>query len=553
MSIQVPVLKTCCGAKRVLALTFVVYALQACADSQPTLPALTDASQFLIVDGAHSSGNPEFFFLPPLVPDPSGHPNFDPGAFDATLSPVVEICELVPAGEVCVGGPVLATFTTTSGSGAEVVRLGEPDAEHYIVNWHTDAFDLNPEVMYRITVLVEGTVLGYADVDVVGTGRDLKSVATGEFIGLVDGRTLPIKFRIEQGALSVEYVFDGTGKEFGPLPLITAAFTNSSGDDIYPVGAGESYLFSLFDTGSEIAYVGSADAAFLALGVASQANPNQDTRVRLNGLSAIDESTLDAPIGPYGTAGGAQSEVAAIRVGPASPPQRPDLGVTLIGAPVANEVVALIDNTATVTRGPYAFCGGCYAVGPDITFYMPSDGSIPVPDVQWPLERFGSTAPALLDGATNGQKYFVNDVFFQHGANIVMYDPTAAQPFRFWYDTGAPPTIINVRAANALGIDLSLDGSFDCFIGAGKGGNEGYVIDRVALVGSTPGGGTGTYAVENVSICVDIRDEELRQTYPDPNDPSVGIKLDAVIGANLFVHVPILFDGKNNVLGIVVP
>jgi hypothetical protein len=526
--------------------------VMACNDGEPTVPSHPDQTVLAIVDGTDELGNADFFFLPPMVPDPSDHPSFDPGAFDASLAPVVEICELRSSGDGCVDGPALATFTMAMGSGSETVRLGDLDAEHYIVNWHTKAFDLDAELMYRITVLVDDVTLGYADVDVVTTGTELKRAAAGEYITLKDGRTLPIKFRIEQGALSTEYVFDGTGREFGPLPLIPAVFTDADGTDIYPVGSDESYIFSLFDTGSDIVYIGAADAAFLQIGAASPTNTNQDTRVRLNGLSAIDETTLNAPIGPYGEAGGAQGEVRDVRVGPASPPQRPDLEVTLIGAPVANEVVALIDNTVTVSRGPYAFCGGCYAEGPDITFYMPTDLGIPVPAIQLPLERFGSTDPALLDGATNGEKYFLNDVVFEYGANTVIYDPTATQPFRFWYDTGAPPTIINVRMATALGIDLAIGGSFDCFKGAGKEGNEGYVVDRVAFVGSASGG-MGTYAVENASICVDVRDEELRERYPDPNDPTVGIKLDAVVGANLFTHVPILFDGANSTLGILVP
>ena len=69
--------------------------------------------------------------------------------------------------------------------------------EYYIVNWHTDEFDLNATATYRISVLVEGTELGLADVDVVNSGKDLKNVITGAFIPLKDGRTLPIKFRIE--------------------------------------------------------------------------------------------------------------------------------------------------------------------------------------------------------------------------------------------------------------------------------------------------------------------------------------------------------------------
>src|SRR5881397_4420883 len=44
----------------------------------------------LILDGAHD-GDPDFFFLPPLVGSPVNDPHFDAGKFDATLTPTVEV------------------------------------------------------------------------------------------------------------------------------------------------------------------------------------------------------------------------------------------------------------------------------------------------------------------------------------------------------------------------------------------------------------------------------------------------------------------------------
>ncbi|MEJ2185484.1 MAG: aspartyl protease family protein [Gemmatimonadota bacterium] len=822
-----------------------------------------------IVDAAHGGGNQDFFFLPPLVPDPSGNAAFDADAFDASLAPVVEVCALDADGCAATQPDMFPlTYTMSDGPGSETVRL-DAEAENYIVNWHTDDFGLDPDVTYRIHVRVAGTELGHADVDVAESGGALRNINTNEYVPLKDGRTLPIKFRVEQGAVYVvdadggtvvaedgvvtlvvpgqgstvgitvqpatgypdttalvagtafdlgpegttfdppatltiqydpanlppntvprlhhlvngewtrvpgatadlaahtvtgpvtgfspwavlgtgpvlsvnitggqgqvvvqgstlnpcryddtvlpcaadftlnqtltleaqtlgpdaqfegwsgsgapstcttdrvcsitmdqdraitatfsmpglvglstydttltaaqggtgasaqivvsniggrdlnlepvqvyndqdvphwldasitsqtvttaspetltvsvaanalppgtygahvlvtdgyfsgvlavtldvtattSYTYDGTGNQFGPRPLSIAIFTNAAGTDIYPVGSGEEYLFVLFDTGSSIVYLSSADATFLNIGATSSTNVNQDTRVRLDGLSAIDPTALTAPIAAHGTAGGAQAEVTGIRVGPASPPQRPDLGASLIGAPVANEVLALIDNTTTVSRGPYPFCGGCYAEGPDITFYMPTDAGIPVPDLQLPLERFGSTSPALLDNATNGQKYFVNQVLFRNAGHAVMHDPAATQPFRFWFDTGAPETIIDTRLATALGIDLSAAGSFDCFTGLGKAGNEGYVIDQIAFSGTTTGG-VGAYVINHAEVCVDIRSEELRQYYT-PSGSGTPVLVDAQIGANLFMYVPILFDGHGNQLGIVVP
>lgn len=167
-----------------------------------------DAS-FEISDAAHAPGVVEhFYFLPPMVPDPVVD-----GVFDATRSPSVKICLLdtgvTPnkcAEQQPSGFPII--YTVDSGPGSETVRLSEED-EHYIVNWHTDESALDPAATYRIIVREPGP-LGFADVDVVSGGRELKNVNTDEAIPLVDGRTLPIKFRIEEG---LSFALDSEGGE----------------------------------------------------------------------------------------------------------------------------------------------------------------------------------------------------------------------------------------------------------------------------------------------------------------------------------------------------
>jgi hypothetical protein len=140
-----------------------------------------------ISDAAHAGAVPGYYFLPPMVPSPSYS-----GTFDGGLQPTVEICEL--AGPVC--GPVIAQYTTTSGTGGALVQVG---TSAYQVNWHTNQFNLDPAKTYRISVYVDAFQLGFADVDVVNSGKELKNVDTQQFIPLQDGRTLPIKFRIETG------------------------------------------------------------------------------------------------------------------------------------------------------------------------------------------------------------------------------------------------------------------------------------------------------------------------------------------------------------------
>jgi alpha-tubulin suppressor-like RCC1 family protein len=158
-----------------------------CSDTEP-LPSTATARQAAISDGAHD-GNLAFYFLPPLVPAPDTI-----GIFDDSLAPVVEICELDSDTGACT--PRLA-FDTVGSEGSEQIRV-DVDAEHYIVNWHTDTTDLVLGGTYRIRVLVNDFELGFADVVVGASNRDLKNLNTDEVIGLVDGRTLPIKFRIER-------------------------------------------------------------------------------------------------------------------------------------------------------------------------------------------------------------------------------------------------------------------------------------------------------------------------------------------------------------------
>ena len=153
---------------------------------------------FEIEDGAHG-GNAHFFFLPPLVPSPTSSGATDPSLL-ASLA--VEVCDLgtsrPPTNTSCGSSPVfVARFTSTTGTASEVVRF-DAGAGHYIVNWHTDKSNGGTLVttrFYRLRVLAAGTVLGQADIDPVRSASDLKNYDTGNSIPLVNGRTLPIKFR----------------------------------------------------------------------------------------------------------------------------------------------------------------------------------------------------------------------------------------------------------------------------------------------------------------------------------------------------------------------
>jgi hypothetical protein len=162
----------------------------------------------MISDGAHG-GNPDFFFLPPLVSNPANDPNYDVGKANGALgaSLTVEVCQLQaapvnslgqPVATDCVAGSPIKKFP------AGTVKLqGTGDDIFYMVLWKTSDSNLDVTKFYRIRVLVEGTSvpLGVADVDPMSTMKEFKNARTGEVIPLLDDSSLPIKFRVERGAL----------------------------------------------------------------------------------------------------------------------------------------------------------------------------------------------------------------------------------------------------------------------------------------------------------------------------------------------------------------
>ena len=142
-----------------------------------------------ISDGTFALGNPDFFFLPPMVKNPSSSPNWTAGGFNGTLHPVVHICEMTGTTEAT------ATLTSTCSDLATNVSLTD---EQYFVNWQVPS---SSTVFYRLSVVAGTKVLGWADVETATNASQLKNVTTGEYVPLVDGRTLPVKFRIERYAL----------------------------------------------------------------------------------------------------------------------------------------------------------------------------------------------------------------------------------------------------------------------------------------------------------------------------------------------------------------
>src|SRR5438309_9987847 len=186
---------------RTLALAVTVSAVISvgCRDQQPVQPTARAGPAYLISDGAHN-GNAHVFFLPPLAPDPGAL--FHAGAFNATLSPVVEVCILT-------GGPSSGAPVDCMTSGGDPVLVFGPapmalDAtnERYTLNWDTKSpTRLDPTKFYRILVrgAPRGAPLGFLDVDPVDQG--LKNLRTSEVVQFQNGRSLPIKVRMDDGAV----------------------------------------------------------------------------------------------------------------------------------------------------------------------------------------------------------------------------------------------------------------------------------------------------------------------------------------------------------------
>lgn len=186
--------------KRIALLLLASTLFVACHDQRSPTGVRPPSAQ--LVDGAHS-GNPHFFFLPPLVKQPSTS-----GVFNPALKPIVVICQLD------VGPPPLNTPVGCS-AGVPPVNPGPVTADvagqQFKVNWDTRQSGITDDKFYRVQVFGgagQRDPLGFADLDPVSNGSQLKNVNTGEYIGLVDGRTLPIKFRIERGAFGTNCTSD---------------------------------------------------------------------------------------------------------------------------------------------------------------------------------------------------------------------------------------------------------------------------------------------------------------------------------------------------------
>ncbi len=373
-------------SSRLLVCAILTFAV-GCSDS-PTADLLEPRPHpgFAISDAVHGGGNEHFFWLPPMVGAPAG---FN-GAFDGSLAPEVRICEWDGGCAV-----EIARYTTTTGPGSETVRVSPAD-EHYAVSWRTSDFDVTPGPTYRISVFVDGLELGLADVQLVTNGNEARNITTSELIGLKDGRTLPVRFRIEEGATEVD--------NQGPITS-DVAFSED------PATAGQT-----------VTLTATVDDA------ATGGRPIAGAEYSLDGINFFAMSAVDgtfdevseavtATIGPF--ANGVQTvDVRGIdQPGNVGRAQCVDLTVGVFEGPLQWTLeFELTQFQENAIRTVFGFCGrDVWAVGGDHTVFPAADGFILHYDgAAWSVDfappepisgLWGSSSTDVFAGTSDGNIY----------------------------------------------------------------------------------------------------------------------------------------------------
>ncbi len=183
-------------AVRLIALASLMVVFVTCTDGVPTMP--WGGPSAALIDGRFEGNNPEFFFLPPLASDPSGHADYDPDGFNPDLDPnvTVRVCELV----IPNGDSTKAECREDADDVAVITMAVNQD--HYAAGWSP-----GPETSggaYGIQVFVGNKFMGRRDV----LPGPPPSAACHDlpFCNVNVGQNVAIKVRIEEKALC----WDGT-------------------------------------------------------------------------------------------------------------------------------------------------------------------------------------------------------------------------------------------------------------------------------------------------------------------------------------------------------
>ena len=199
----------------------------ACDRTAPTDNMQSPSPQAAKLDGANG-GNPHFFFLPPVVANPTYS-----GVFNPNLAPTLEVCATTAQDTDGHCASLVAKFYTFAPSGqtAQITI----DVDKYQLNWKASDYAIAEEVPFRVVVHLGDEMLGFFDMKKSqGTYRDPDTNAV-----ISSNSTVPIKFRIEEGVLCGDEpeCFEGTvGPNGGTFTIDGPNGTKPAGTE-FPPGA----------------------------------------------------------------------------------------------------------------------------------------------------------------------------------------------------------------------------------------------------------------------------------------------------------------------------
>ena len=224
-------------ATRIASLPLLLLAIAACQDQLPTGPESGPGAgpTFAISDAVHQGGVPQFYWLPPTVPNPGPQVTgtFDGGLLGAPgVYPQLEVRMCPPGITTLCPASGAGSFKSFNGYTADPITLQQ--AGNYQLLWNR-----NPLVSgntYRAWVLVQTGAnadpisLGFGDVRVVANSQAAKQVDANEFVPLVEGNPLYLKFTVRTGipgAISVTVASSTLSP--GSSTTATATVTNVYG------------------------------------------------------------------------------------------------------------------------------------------------------------------------------------------------------------------------------------------------------------------------------------------------------------------------------------
>lgn len=255
----------------------------ACGDSDGVTSTAPSAPRRDVSDGSNGGPNPRFYFLSPIGSSPSAT-----GDFSAVWRPSITICLLVNG--ACSGTPA-----TIAGPAAIAVNTTD---QAYQYNWNTDgpAFDAVAVNTYRLSVTLPTstpTVIGYADILINNPGQSEGS-GPGGVIAFNDGRTVPIKFRIEKGVMGAgdEFLVPNSGKVIR-VPFAGVYFTPGwLGAGPVPMDPQVTVLLQRIPAGTETCKNSADPLAALLLGMETYAGC-----YRLTTIPSVAQITPDGKLG----------------------------------------------------------------------------------------------------------------------------------------------------------------------------------------------------------------------------------------------------------------